>query len=179
MQKLTSKSTSVNKSKLPKIVKKINWTRYKDQKVFDFGGGKFDNLKDFLKENYNIDLLVYDLFNRTEEENRQALEGLKYCHAIICSNVLNVIDCDDTVRNIIKDFFIANQDHTDIYVNVYEGDRSNVGKQTGSDQYQRNQKMSEYLKIFNDREVNPFDKYGMTKHWITQRGMIANVKTWL
>ena len=46
MQSISSKNTSINSSKLPAIVKNIDWEQYRGQNVLDFGGGKFDNLKD-------------------------------------------------------------------------------------------------------------------------------------
>ena len=72
-QRFTSKETSINKNKLPSSTKKINWELYRGQKVFDFGGGKFDNLKNYLKENFDITLYVYDKYNKSDEENSLAI----------------------------------------------------------------------------------------------------------
>ena len=143
MQSISSKNTSINSSKLPAIVKNIYWEQYRGQNVLDFGGGKFDNLKDYLKAEYDITLHVYDKYNRSHEENIEA----KRCKPslIICSNVLNVIDSDADIFDITK--LLDSYRVTTVY-SIYEGDRSGEGCYTKPDCYQRNAKAGEYLKFF-------------------------------
>ena len=94
MQQYSSMNTSINKNKLPASTKNIPWSNYAGQNVLDFGGGKYNNLKDFVKTTYDVNLFVYDLFNRTEIENVQAMK----CNpsVIVCNNVLNVISEGDS-----------------------------------------------------------------------------------
>ena len=144
-QNFTSAETSINKSKLPATTKKIQWELYRNKKVLDIGGGKFDNLKDFLKQNFNIDLFIYDKFNRGFKENIKALK----CNPdlIICNNVLNVIDSDEVIQhicNMIQNYF------TPFYVSVYEGNKTGYGRCTSKDSYQRNQTTKNYLKFFDN-----------------------------
>jgi len=73
---------------------------------------------------------------------------------VICSNVLNVIDDEDTLRftGIILSHIAWNTGGK-MFVTVYEGDRSGIGRQTGPDQYQRNAPLREYLKYFPIAEI--------------------------
>jgi hypothetical protein len=143
MQILTSATTSINKNKLPASTKKIPFYAFQGSKVLDIGGGKFDNLKDFLKQEYNIDLFIYDKFNRTNEDNQRAL----HCEPslIICNNVLNVIDSTDTIKDIAH---LITSFNVPYIVQVYEGDKTNKGKQSKKDCYQRNELTKEYLQFF-------------------------------
>ena len=144
-QKFTSAETSINKNRLPASTKKIEWEQYRGKKVLDVGGGKFDNLKDYLKGEYNIDLYVYDKFNRSEEENEQAL-SIKPS-LVICNNVLNVISEDEVVEGLVG--FIQGYG-VDYVVSIYEGNRSGEGKASKKDCYQRNEKVGEYVKFFGE-----------------------------
>lgn len=136
---ITSKNTSINKNKLPASTKLICWDLYRGQNVLDFGGGKFDNLKEYLKINYSISLFIYDKYNRSSEENRVALT----CNpvVIICNNVLNVME-DSTLNEVVP--FIRNLRKPVIF-SIYEGDKSGIGKITKKDCYQRNEKIEEYI----------------------------------
>ena len=162
MQKMTSANTSINKGKLPASTKKINWEQYRGQKALDIGGGKFDNLKDHLKAEYDIDLYIYDKFNRTAEENVKALS----CEpqVVICNNVLNVIDANEVVEEIVARIvgYTVCFD-ADAYVSVYEGDKTGKGRVTKKDCYQRNERLTEYLKFFKRWNVESRIEKGMIR----------------
>lgn len=142
-QGYSSANTSINSAKLPAVVKHINWEAWRGQRVLDFGGGKFDNLKEFLKAEYNVKLYVYDKFNRTDDENKIAIT----CNPqlIICSNVLNVIDSDKALKEVIAD--LHRYKKTTVYY-IYEGDGSGAGSPTKKDCYQRNMKTEDHLRYF-------------------------------
>lgn len=162
MQTMTSANTSINKGRLPASTKKIDWEQYRGQRVLDYGGGKFDNLKNHLKAEYEIDLYIYDKFNRTEEENKVALECQP--QAVTCNNVLNVIDSEQTLKY-ISDWLIAYKIvcKADIYISVYEGDRKGVGRKSKKDCYQRNEKLKEYLRLFENRKLEVNIEKGMIR----------------
>ncbi len=143
IQEFSSKETSINKNKLPASTKKIDFSQFEGMQGLDIGGGKFDNLKDTLKDNYNIDLFIYDKFNRTETENGQAL--LCQPAFILCNNVLNVIKEDDIILDIIKLIECYN---VPFFLSVYEGDKTGDGKQSKKGCFQRNQKIQDYVKFF-------------------------------
>lgn len=62
---------------------------------------------------------------------------------IVCNNVINVIKENDIIMNVLGILYDFASDETDIYITIYEGDKSGIGKVT-SKGYQRNQKRDEY-----------------------------------
>lgn len=152
-QRFTSRATAVNgkAGKLPAIYKKID---FKDLCVLDIGCGAYtDHINEYVTAEggfwYGI-----DPFNQTGYHNIRTLavwdvvSGIaENCNLVISSNVLNVIDNDEAVQDAVND--IVEKSASGSYaVTVYEGNGSGVGKQTGVDQWQRNQKLREYLKYF-------------------------------
>ena len=143
LQKRTSSNTSINAKKLPAISKKVDWKKFSGKTVLDIGGGKYNNFKEWLKASYNVDLLIYDKFNRSIEENQEALSCTP--SLIICSNVLNVIDSNEVIEQIVD---LIESYNTEYIITVYQGNGSNIGNETKKDCYQRNSKISEYLRFF-------------------------------
>lgn len=135
---ITSKNTSINKNKLPAISKLMDWDFHKGKTVLDYGGGKYDNLQEHLKQ-YSIDLKIYDKYNRSTQENEETLSS-KF-DFIICSNVLNVLE-NDILEEVIKHLSSFARP---VYITIYEGDGSGVGKVTKKDCYQRNEKLNNYV----------------------------------
>ena len=147
-QQYTSANTSINSTKLPISTKHINWDKYRGKNILDIGGGKFNNLRDYLKKEYNINLYVYDKYNRSKEENIKALSCNPSC--VICNNVLNVI-CEDMVLQSLID--LIEVFNVDYYVSVYEGNKSSIGRETKPNCYQRNMRSKEYLPLFKDAKI--------------------------
>jgi hypothetical protein len=139
-QKYSSANTSINSTKLPASTKHIEWKKFTGKNFLDYGGGKFNNLVNFLQDNFNINCHVYDKFNRNWKENLDALECKPA--GIICNNVLNVIEEMEVINSILN--HIASFD-TVVYFSIYEGNKSGVGKITKSDCYQRNETIKEYV----------------------------------
>lgn len=152
MQTYTSKATSINSEKLPAVFGKVS---FPSRMVMDYGCGRYT---DHIKEHVNGQgkaYLPFDPYNQPDDRN--AATATIVCNAmvrrvpvdVVCSNVLNVIDDDDTVRKIaghIEQIVIASGGTG--YVTVYEGNKSGAGRQTGPDQYQRNEPLRSYLKYF-------------------------------
>lgn len=147
-QNNSSMNTSINKSKLPAVAKKIDWELYAGGIVLDIGGGKFDNFKEYLWEEYHIALMIYDKYNRTALENEQALSCSP--DLVLCSNVLNVIDSNAVIADVCD--LIQSYD-VDFAVTVYAGDGQGIGKTTLKDCYQRNETISQYLRYFDSAIV--------------------------
>ena len=73
---------------------------------------------------------------------------------VVCSNVLNVIDDDTVIRSIAEQIErIVSRSGGTGYVTVYEGNRSGTGKQTGADQWQRNEPLRNYLRFFRNATI--------------------------
>lgn len=152
-QTFTSSGTSINRTKLPAVYGKAVFT---SPVVFDYGCGKYiDHIREHLREKYGAVLLPFDPFNQPRDVNGESRRYVSNCIAyqlpvdVVCSNVLNVIDSETSIRTIAWNIEnIVRKTGGTGYVTVYEGDRSGVGRQTGSDQYQRNEPLKAYLKYF-------------------------------
>lgn len=157
-QSFTSSATSINSTKLPAVFRKITFSA---PLVMDYGCGKYvDHIRDHVNDAHRT-YLPFDPYNQSDERN--AITATIVCNAmyvrmpvdVICSNVLNVIDDDDTVRKIARHIeeITARSGGTG-YVTVYEGNRSGSGRQTGADQYQRNEPLRSYLRFFRNATIH-------------------------
>lgn len=138
MQHITSAATSLDqinpsiKTILPQFIGKI---------VLDIGGGKYRS-NQIYATGLGVKLYVYDKFNRSEAENAKAL----ICNpqAIICNNVLNVIDDGQAMRNLIA---LSASYQVPCYFTVYEGNRTGVSGLSKKNCWQRNWKVEQYIPI--------------------------------
>lgn len=157
MQQFTSANTSINRSKLPSVYKRAPLSA---KLVFDYGCGKYtDHIADYVRSGNRV-YLPYDPFNQPEARNKlSANYVLNAMHArfpvdVVCSNVLNVIDSEAEISRICHHIEeIATTTGGTGYVTVYEGNRSGIGRQTGKDQYQRNEPLRDYLRFFHNATV--------------------------
>lgn len=144
-QEFTSKKTSINKDKLPAIYGLVNFP--KGSIVLDYGGGKFDNGLEYL-ETKGCTGYVYDPFNRDAAHNRKVLAEIRKnggADITLCSNVLNVIKEPEVRLSVLKNIKRLTKPSGKVYILVYEGDRSGVGRQSQKDAYQLNKKTEFYL----------------------------------
>ena len=156
MQKFSSRGTSINSAKLPKVYSKVSF--FPTDIVLDYGCGKFtSHIRDYLG---NVEYLPFDPFNQTNGVNANSLSKVRRALTahepvyVVCSNVLNVIDDDETVQKISSRIeYIVTATGGRAFITVYEGNKTGIGKQTGKDQYQRNEKLGEYTKFFKNAVV--------------------------
>lgn len=155
-QSFTSKATSINSNKLPTVYSKA---KFRSRIILDYGCGKYiDHIRNHLLGKYVY--LPYDPYNQPEDSNKATRFVLALARAnndpvdVVCSNVLNVIDDLDTVRQIAKEIeeIVTTSGGTG-YITVYEGNRSGIGKQTGADQFQRNEPLRSYLQYFRNATI--------------------------
>ena len=152
-QTYTSAGTSVNSRRLPAVYRKFP-ARFGGL-LLDYGCGKYiDHIRYVVEVAAKMSYLPYDPYNQPEETNAKTWEAVRWAAVnvvpvdVVCSNVLNVIDDDDTVRSIVQQIAsIAHATGGTAYITVYEGDRSGIGRKTGPDQYQRNQPLSYYTRF--------------------------------
>jgi len=159
MQTITSAGTSVNT--LPKVFKAHNFEH--GGVNLDIGGGRFETATEYLK-GLGVRNLVWDPYNRTPEQNIRALAewGAKVKLAgvprtITISNVLNVIKEQPARLKVLEMAAAAVVDRwTPVFIGVYEGDKSGVGRATTRG-YQLNRVKKDYLsevkQFFNYAEV--------------------------
>lgn len=169
MQEFTSKNTSINKNKKPKIYSEVlRLNGWQNGAVnLDIGGGRFDTLSDALMEKFSITNLILDPYNRTEKHNQHVLELIRELkpHSSTISNVLNVIKEPHIRAQIITSAFHYLRDGGMLYVTVYEGDLSKTGRQTGVDKFQMNQPLSFYM-----------DEIGMVFNNVSRSGKVIFAK---
>lgn len=132
MQQYTSRNTSINSKKMPKIYTLVSGLINGNASVIDYGCGKY-----FDSYNPSFACVGYDPYNRPNKE----LLNNKYDYAL-CSNVLNVIKEPTERRKVLETLKkIANT----TYITVYEGNGTGKGGVTKTDCYQLNRKRCDYI----------------------------------
>ena len=143
-QEFSSAATSINSTKLPAIYNMVEFRP--GDVVVDFGGGKFDNAVNYLKDK-DVTLLVYDPYNRSAEHNKEVLHILKEhggADAAVNSNVLNVIKEPEAREAVLRNIKKITKRGAPIYITVYEGRGDGAEGPTKSG-YQLNRKTSDYM----------------------------------
>ena len=156
MQSFTSANTSINSKKLPAVYRKAAIT---SDIVMDYGCGRYTELiRSALPA--GIRYLPYDPYNQSGKVNAETMQAIDQAITagapvdVVCSNVLNVIDSDDEIRRIarrIESIIYATRGKA--FITVYEGNRSGNGRQSGPDQYQRNEPLKAYARFFRKPEI--------------------------
>ena len=144
-QEFSSAATSINSTKLPAIYSMVNF--HAGDVVVDFGGGKFDNAVNYLKDK-DVTLLVYDPYNRSAEHNKEVLRILKEnggADAAVNSNVLNVIKEPEAGEAVLRNIKKITKSGAPVYITVYEGKGDGAEGATKSG-YQLNRKTQDYMK---------------------------------
>lgn len=147
-QEFTSAATS--QSQVAKgfstVAKHIGWKQ--GTVNVDLGGGKYDHGSRYM-EGHGVESHVLDPYNRPEAHNKKIAETVKArggADTVTMFNVLNTIKEPEVHLDVLR----AAQSHLKpggrLYISVYPGDKSGVGKQTKSDSWQRNQPLKDYLK---------------------------------
>lgn len=159
VQEFTSANTSINSSKVPAVFKKIWWGT--NPINLDIGGGKFDTATNYL-DGLGVKNLIYDPYNRSEAHNAQILAFLAEhgkVDSATLSNVLNVIKEPEVRRELLV---FAQKHARKVFITVYEGNRSGIGKASKKGCWQENRKLTDYV-----QEVKNVFKFALV-----QRGMI-------
>lgn len=154
----TSAATSINAHKLPRVYNLATFTP--GEIILDFGCGKYtDHIQKALPE--GVTYYPYDPYNQPQAVNYHSTVAIDIARdtghpvTVICSNVLNVIDSAEGVAAtaaLIET--IARKTGGRLLVTVYEGDRSGNGRETGPDQWQRNERTADYLKYFHGARIH-------------------------
>ena len=143
-QEFDSAATSINSNKLPAVYTMVKFNP--GDVVVDFGGGKFDNAVNYLKDQ-DVTLLVYDPYNRSAEHNKEVLAALREnggADAAVNSNVLNVIKEPKARNAVLQNIKKITKKGAPIYITVYEGTgKGNEGPTKSG--YQLNRKTSDYI----------------------------------
>lgn len=146
-QHFTSSNTSINKHKVPALFTMAKANFEPDTTNFDIGGGKYDTATVYL-QGLNVRNLIWDKFNRSEEWNKNVTDTLIKCggaDTVTISNVLNVIEEWECRHAVLQLAYAFSKPTATIYITVYEGDKSAIGKQTKADCYQLNRPTAGYI----------------------------------
>lgn len=165
-QTVTSKNTSINGNKLPKVFKLVE-ARYGWEPGsinLDLGGGRYDNATEYLKD-FEVKNLILDPYNRSDEHNDSVIKEIESnpVDTVTLSNVLCVIQERFIQDLILQMAYNHLRPGGILYLTTYEGDRTGVGRRTGKDQWQENRKLADYVeqvsRVFGACEA----KYGMIR----------------
>ena len=143
-QEFTSENTSINSTKLRAIFKMVSFEPGTIN--IDYGGGRFDNVADYLTQ-YDVINLVYDPYNRSKEHNSEVIQTVRSAggaDTATCSNVLNVIKEPEVRLNVLRNMKKLVKPSGNIYITVYEGSGKGDEGPTKSG-YQLNRKTADYL----------------------------------
>lgn len=121
---------------------------------FDVGGGAFDEGSRWLAER-GVENVIYDPFSRSRDQNQSALARLfvKPADSATLFNVLNVITNDKERRVALSIAALHMSVGALAWIDVYEGDRSGVGKPTSCG-WQENRRLETYV----DEVATAFDE---------------------
>ena len=143
-QEYTSKDTSINSGKLPAIFRMIDLAPGTIN--LDYGGGKFDNVAEYL-EPKGVTNLVYDPYNRSSEHNQDVIEQIRRnggADSVTLSNVLNVVKEPEARNNILRNIRRMVKPGGHVYITVYEGSGNGAEGPTKAG-YQLNRKTADYM----------------------------------
>lgn len=145
-QEISSADTSINANKLPVLYTDRNAVFQDGGTNIDIGGGRFDNVTEYLADK-GVTNLLFDPYNRPEETNTDTLRYLQdgnRADTATCSNVLNVIAEQAARDNVILEMAKAIKPDGKAYFTVYEGDGEGTGRATKSG-WQENRKTATYV----------------------------------
>lgn len=142
-QEFTSARTSINSKRPPAVFKKVKWVSGTIN--FDNGGGKFDIATECLA-GLGVKNVIYDKFNRSLDYNAISLGVVRggKANTSTIANVLNVVKEPEIRQSILQTSHDALCKGGLVYVWVYEGDKSGIGK-AGRDSWQENRIAKSYV----------------------------------
>ncbi len=148
MQTTTSANTSTNQVPRTYNILLKQGIIGNGEKLFDYGCGKYlHTIQEHAAAN-GYSVVGYDPYNQTEQDNDRAVSVLHTCNAIVCNNVLNVIDNNTVLHDICKGLAILSHiNNITVYICVYTGNGTGKGAYTKPDCYQRNSKTPVYKPI--------------------------------
>ena len=130
---------------------------------FDNGGGSSDDNTKYVKENYNIENIVYDPFMRPEEHNKKVSEKIKdkKFDCTTSFSVLNVIDNQEARSAHITLCHSVLKDEGSAFFKVWPGNGTGIEiKEAGRYQSNKNAKfyVEEIKKVFGNENVSYEDE---------------------
>lgn len=145
LQGRSSANTSTNNIKLPAAFTKITPRGH----ICDYGCGKYtDHIRTHCDFSGALSYNPYDPYNQEKFVN-ESTKRMAQNHGfdmVYCCNVLNVIDNPEAIFDILCEMIKWCNVYGTLVIQIYEGDKSGIGKETKFDCWQRNEKTEEYIK---------------------------------
>jgi len=154
-QSISSADTSINQ--VPGLFKSKYFDTTEGSRNLDIGGGRYDKGTEYLAAEKGVDSYVVDPFWRTPEHNKAVLDDFAANPAdtVTVANVLNVIKEPEVRLEAIQQAYDYLKPGGKAYFDIYEGDKSGVGKKTTKG-WQNNMKAAEFedeiLSVFPDAQ---------------------------
>lgn len=148
-QNYSSANTSVNgkQGKLPALYTSIVFP--KGSVIVDYGCGSVTDLLEKKAKADECEWHGYDLNWRPDQKTLDILnEGVDLA---VCCNVLNVIDDEDTIKEIINNL-VTHSKQT--IFQIHDGNKTGIGEPTMNDCYQRNCKRDWYENLIREMGFN-------------------------
>ena len=127
---------------------------------FDNGAGKYINATNILEESLVLNVR-FDPFNLSKEVNENAYRYRGLCDTSTIANVLNVIKEESVQLEVLRRSHAMVKENGFVFISVYEGSKTGIGRQTKKDCWQNNKRLAEYLplvkKVFSNAQI----KYNM------------------
>lgn len=114
----------------------------------DLGGGRYDHGTRYM-ETQGVESYVLDPYNRKPEHNEKVSRLAQErggADTVTLFNVLNTIKEPEIHKHVLRTAQSHLKPGGRLFISVYEGDKSGVGRQTKRDSWQRNEQLKAYLK---------------------------------
>lgn len=144
MQKYKSAETSLNQ--IPALFKNVVFERGGIN--LDWGGGKYNKGIQYMWDTWGIVSLVFDPYNRSEQHNTDVIRFINNhggSDTATCANVLNVIKEKECRLQLLREIRGHLCYEGKVYISVYEGDRSGMGRETKPGCWQNNMRTECYV----------------------------------
>lgn len=134
MSKVSLLTSNGNANKLPYLLQYLK-AKNTEERILNFGAGKHyqKHEKFFGRKIINYDKYVSEI---------NSIPNINDFDIVICSNVLNVIEDTQEIKDIL-DYFDTLKGKK-VFVTVYEGDKTGEGKYTVLGTYQQNKKLKDW-----------------------------------
>ena len=129
----------------------------------DLGGGRYDHGTKFM-ESHGVTSHVLDPYNRSDEHNQKVASAVREAggaDSVTVFNVLNTIKESEVHTQVLESAKTHLKPGGSLWLSVYAGDRSGVGKRTKADSWQRNEPLHKYLETVRGVFPNATVRHGM------------------
>ena len=129
----------------------------------DLGGGRYEHGTQFMKK-HGVTSHVLDPYNRSPQHNEKVKKTIRRrrgADTVTVFNVLNTIKEPEIHLDVLRGAKGHLRRGGSLWLGVYAGDRSGVGRKTKADSWQRNEPLGAYLKTVREIFPNAVTRHGL------------------